>query len=129
MHPNYYSGIPTYRYELGCGHSTHYQQPIPLGEFGYCQSCRKYFVHDGMVNREITPKDSRHRTIPDMTVAQRVDQAIMRSRVAELLEATDTADGELNQPTVEMVADVTQTSTITVWRVASDMGLTGKGSF
>lgn len=123
---NYLSTVPMYRYDTPCGHHTFYRQPIPLGEYGFCRQCRGYFVHDGMLVREYPPRDSLHRKISDNRLAGMVDDAIIRDRVAALLETTLDSDEITDDEALSVtgaVADIVGTSQRTVQRVARDMGV------
>lgn len=121
---DYFSEVPRYKYELPCGATVFYRTPVPVGEYGYCQQHKHYFVNDGgSLVHERAPRNARRR-LADMEVASREDEAIIRNRIQAVLQETDSIDVGLTETDMKMVADITDSSVRTVYRVAADLGMT-----
>jgi hypothetical protein len=111
-HKDYLQDVPSYSYNLPCGHHVSYRIPVALNDFGYCYNCRDYFQHDGVKVTEIPPR-IRRRRLSDDEIYEWIDRALGRNRIADLLT---------QGCTYKFASLVTGASYATVRRVAHDLG-------
>jgi hypothetical protein len=111
-HKDYLQDVPSYSYNLLCGHHVSYRIPVELNDFGYCYDCQDYFQHDGVKVTEIPPRIKRRR-LSDDEIYEWIDRAIKRNRIADLLTQGCTQ---------KFASLVTGESYMTVRRVAHDLG-------
>src|ERR1035437_3971708 len=64
-HKDFLQDVPSYSYNLPCGHHVSYRIPVALDGFGYCYDCQDYFRHDGVEVTEIPPRIKRRRLSDD----------------------------------------------------------------
>jgi len=111
-HKDFLQDVPSYSYNLPCGHHVSYRIPVALDGFGYCYDCQDYFRHDGVEVTEIPPRIKRRR-LSDDEVYEWIDRAIKRNQIADLLTQGCTQ---------KYASLLTGVSYMTVRRVAQDLG-------
>lgn len=115
-HRDYTLDVPAYRYDLPCGHRVFYRTPVEVNEYGYCRQCKDYWQRDHTVE-EHAPRGKKLR-LSDRQLAERIDDAILKNRIADILIWRDGWSSS-----AEEVAQIVGCNRKTVLMVMSDLGL------